>query len=95
MSKLIKVREIITLKGWATGSGWSYDQCYNDSIINVTGIEGIDWDWYKTNEDDPPTEGEDTKIVVEFYAANADINEDEPLASHSKWVSEIWEERHN
>jgi hypothetical protein len=32
MSKLLKVREVITLKGWVEGSGWSYEQNYGDKI---------------------------------------------------------------
>lgn len=94
MSNLIKVREVITLKGWQDGSGWSYNQCYSDSIIQVTGTDSMDWDWYETDEDYPMADGEDIEITVDFYAEDADIDDDKPLASYSKWASEIWNERH-
>ena len=92
----MKVRQIITLKGWIEGSGWSYSQIYSDEIVNVveSDLDAIDWDWYETDSDNPPVEGEDTKIILDLYAVDADIDEDTPLASHSKWASEIWEERY-
>ena len=66
MSKLLKVREVITLKGWVDGSGWSYNQVYSDKIIDITegDLDAIDWDWYETDSNNPPTEGYDTKIIV-------------------------------
>jgi len=96
MSKLIKVREVITLKGWVEGSGWSYGQVYSDEVIDIAegDLKEIDWDWYEIDSDNPPTEDEDTKIIVDLYAEDADIDEDKPLASHTKWASEIWAERH-
>jgi hypothetical protein len=94
MSKLL-VREVITLKGWVDGSGWSYSQVYSDKIIDITegDLKEIDWDWYDTDSDNPPSKGTDTQIIVDFYAEDADIGEDTPLASHTKWASEIWAER--
>ena len=95
MNKLFKVREVITLKGWVEGSGWSYNQCYGDEIIEIVkdDLQSIDWDWYEIDSEYPPTEDEDTKIIVDLYGIDADIDEDEPLASYSKWASEIWAER--
>lgn len=95
MSELLKVREVITLKGW-NGSGWSYNQVYSDEIVNIveSDLKEIDWDWYETDAENPPEDGEDTKIIVDLYAADADIDEDEPLASHEKWASELYKERH-
>ena len=99
MSKLLKVREVITLKGWVEGSGWSYEQCYGDKIIEVTDSElqttEMDWSWWETDIDNPPSEDEDTKITVDLYAVDANIYEDKPLASHTIWASEIWAERNN
>ena len=92
MKKMKKVREIITLKGWVEGSGWSDSQCYGDSIIETTSVDGIDWDWWETDADIPPSEETDTEIIVDYYAEDADIDEDKPLASYSKWASEIWKE---
>jgi len=95
MSKLLKVREVITLKGWVDGSGWSYSQVYSDKIIDITegDLKSIDWDWYETDSDNPPADGEDTEIIVEFYAEDAEPGYDEPLASYSKWESDLWKER--
>jgi hypothetical protein len=92
----MKVREVITLKGWVEGSGWSYSQVYSDEVIDIveSDLKEIDWDWYDTDIDNPPSEEEDTLIVVDLYAEDADISEDEPLASFKKWDSEIWAERH-
>jgi len=91
----MKAREVITLKGWVEGSGWSYNQCYSDEIIEIAkdDLKSIDWDWYEIDSEYPPTEDEDTKIIVDLYGIDADIDEDEPLASYSKWASEIWAER--
>jgi len=94
--KKMKVRQIITLKGWVVGSGWSYSQVYDDQVIEIDAddINSMDWNWWETDADNPPAESEDTKIIVDLYAVDADIDEDTPLASHTKWVSEIWAERH-
>ena len=96
MNKLIKVRQIITLKHWVIGSGWSCEECYGDEIIEIqeSDLNSIGWDWWATFEENPPSEETDTQIIVDFYAEDADIYEDEPLASHSKWASKIWQERY-
>jgi hypothetical protein len=97
MSKLIKVRQVIKLSGWVNGSGWSYkNSVYDDQIIDIdeNDLENMDWDWWETDADNPPSEGSDTDITVEFYAEDADTSEDKPLATHSKWASEIWQEKH-
>jgi hypothetical protein len=95
MSKLLKVREVITLKGWVDGSGWSYNQVYSDKIIDITegDLKEIDWDWHDTDSDNPPAEGDDTKIIIDLYAIDADIDEDKPLASFEKWASELYKAR--
>lgn len=90
---MFKVREVITLKGWTDGSGYSFTQTYSDSIIDVTDIESIDWDWYETGEDNPEDSGCDTEIIVKYYAEDADITEDEPLTTHKTWESDLWKER--
>ena len=93
----MKVREVITLKGWVEGSGWSYSQVYSDQVIDITedDLKSIDWDWWEIDSNNPPTEDEDTKITVDLYAVDANIYEDKPLASHTIWASEIWAERNN
>lgn len=97
MSKLLKVREIITLNGWEAGSGWSYQECYSDKIVDVTESDihsvEMDWSWWETDIDNPPSD-DDTLIVVELFAADADIAADKPLAAHEKWASAIWAARH-
>ncbi len=96
MNKLLKVREVITLREWIKGSGWGYSEVYSDQVIDITedDLKSIDWDWWEIDSNNPPTEGEDTLIVVDMYAEDADISVDKPLASHEKWASEIWAERH-
>ena len=81
----MKVREIITLDGWVDGSGWSWTECYGDSIIEIGGApdDGIEWDWWEASDD--PQVGGDTKITVDYYAVDADPDDDEPLATYSVW----------
>ena len=95
---LIKVRQVVKLSGWTNGSGWSYkDQVYDDQIVDIAAedLEAMDWDWWETDEDYPPSEDSDTQITVEFYAEDADPDEDKPLASHNAWVSELYKERYS
>jgi len=89
----MKVREIITFKHWVKGSGWSYEECYKDSVIDVEDINDVDFDWFELDEENPPSEESDTKIIVEFFAENANITEDKPLASYSIWASNLYMER--
>lgn len=86
-----KVREIITIKGWVDGSGWTFSQCYSDQIINVSDDTlksgaTMDWDWWEKNE---LAEGEDTEITVSYYSVDADPTVDAPLAEWCIWESEI------
>lgn len=92
----MKVQEIITVKGWKEGSGWTYNQTIRAETIDIPeeDIKGpIDWDWYELNEEDT-YENEDTEVKVEFYAEDAEIGQDEPLATHSIWASKLWEDRY-
>lgn len=95
MSKLLKVREVITLKEWIKGSGWCYSQVYSDQVIDISenDLKEIDWDWYEIDSNNPPTVDDDTEITVDLYAVDANIYEDKPLASHSIWASELYKER--
>lgn len=92
-----KVREVISLRGWVDGSGWSYTETYSDDIVDVADVpmkaEEYDWSWYETPEEDPDDNGVDTKIIVEFYDEDAEPGYDEPIVTFSKWESELWEER--
>jgi hypothetical protein len=92
----MKVREVITLKGWVEGSGWSYSQVYSDEVIEIDSAEinNMDWVWWEIDSDNPPTEDEDTKIIVEFYDEDAEPGYDEPIAKISKWASELYKERY-
>ena len=89
----MKVKEIITIKGWVDGSGWQFSQCYSDQVIDVSedliapGAE-MDWSWWETNE---LSGGEDTEITVAYYRPDYDpmFDEDEPLAEWSIWESEL------
>lgn len=89
----IEVLEVITISGWVDGSGWSYEQNYSDNTIiirmSALSADDIDWSWWETDEDAP--ENEDTYISVKYYALDADIDEDRPLAEWSAWASAIGE----
>lgn len=90
----MKVREVITMKGWVENSGWSYESDYEDHIIEITEDDvcdfGYGWDWVGAVR---PREGEDTQIVVKWYPEDCgDPDDAEPIAIFSKWFSEIWEE---
>ena len=91
---MLKVREVITLKGWLENSGWSYETDYEDHIIeipedDVSNAE-YEWDWVEPGQ---PNGEEDTQIVVKWYPEDCgDPDDAEPIAIFSKWMSEIWEE---
>lgn len=91
-----KVREVISLRGWVDGSGWSYTQTYSDNIVDVPKVPmtagEYDWSWYELPEDYSDESIEDTKIIVEFYPEDAEPGYDEPLAKISKWESDLWVE---
>lgn len=98
MSKLIKVRQIIKLSGWVNGSGWSYkNSVYDNQIIDIDSddLNNMDWDWWELDEENPPNDDSDTEITVEFYAENADTDEDKPLTIHTVWANELWKERYS
>lgn len=90
----MKIREVIMIQGWVDGSGWSYSQCYSDSIgefsddMLAPGAE-MDWSWWQLNSRE---KGRDTEITVSYYAADVeDITDAEPLAEWSIWESELRE----
>lgn len=97
MNKLLKVREIITLKEWIDGSGYNCTETYSNDIVNTIDIpktaEDYYWNWFEIPEENPEEYGKDTKITIEFYALDAEPGYDEPITSFSKWVSELWKER--
>ena len=86
------VREIVTLKGWVDGSGWSYTTCYSDQVIDVPQTSllpgaDMDWSWWYDDEGERP-EDEDVRIIVEWYDPFGD-EDSAPLASWETWASEI------
>ena len=91
----MKVREVVTIAGWVDGSGWSYNQCYSDSIIEIGDSIPTEmvWDWYDTSELEPIESEEDMLITVKYYEPDADLDDAKPLASYSIWQSELIEER--
>ena len=95
----MKVKEVIKFEGWTDGSGRKWQDTYAENIIEIKESElpktadDIDWDWYETPEDNPEDHGRDTKIIVEFYAEDAEPGWDEPIARFSKWESDLWKER--
>lgn len=96
MKKMLKVREVISLEEWIKGE-WCYSGVYSDKVKDITedDLESIDWDWWGIDSNNPPTVDWDTKITVDLYAVDANIYEDEPLASHTIWASELWAMRNN
>lgn len=87
----MRVREVITFKGWVEGSGWSYESDYEERIIEIPGDKVgdfvYDWDWVEPSY---LRKNEDTKIVVKWYLEDCeDIDDAEPIAVFSKWLSEI------
>lgn len=92
----MKVREVITIAGWVDGSGWTYNQCTSDSVVEIGDSipEEMVWDWYEIDADYVQNESEDTQITVKYYAPDADLDDDvKPLATYSIWESELIEER--
>lgn len=91
MANNIKVREIITVKGWKDGSGWSYESDYSDKIVEIpssdlTPDSDMDWSWWEPS--DKP-DGEDVEITVKYYDLDADPCTDDPIAEWSTWESEL------
>jgi predicted nucleotidyltransferase len=95
----MKVKEVIKLEGWIDGSGRSWQDTYAENTIEIKESElpktanDYDWSWYDLPAEDPEDSGEDTKIIVEFYAEDAEPGYDEPLAKISKWESDLRKER--
>lgn len=86
-----EVREIITIKGWVDGSGWSYNQVYFDRIIKASSYDlepnsEMDWEWWELNDE---VEGKDMEITVRHFAVDADPYVDSPIAEWSTWESEL------
>ncbi len=105
MNKMLKVREVISLREWIKGEE-GYSGVYSDQVKDITedDLESVDWDWWGSviGSDNPPilcpippTVDWDTEITVDLYAVDANIYEDEPLTSHTIWASEIWALRNN
>jgi len=60
-------QEVIKLKGWVDGSGWSYEQVYNRQMVEEIpeSLEVSDvW------EAEQKQDGGDTQIIVSYYAEN-------------------------
>lgn len=85
----MKVREVIELKGWVDGSGYSYTSTYSDQVIDVEEIpqeDKFDWSWWDKSE---PSGGvDDVEIVVKYYDPETD-DDSEPLAEYFKWESKL------
>lgn len=87
----MKVRQIVTLKGWENGNGYTYSTCYEDKIIDIAPNElerEMDWSWWDVSKN---TADKDTEIIVEYFPKNYDPleNKVDPLARWSTWESEI------
>jgi hypothetical protein len=85
----MKIREVIEIVGWEDGSGFSYTETIQDDVIELAALptEG-DFNWYETSK---PIPGEDTKIVISYYAEEDDDCET-PIARFETWASALWNE---
>lgn len=93
-----KIIERITLKGWVTGSGWSYEQGYDsgngEREVTQDEIDSLTCDWsFWDTEGTEDSDDADLQIVVAWYATEEDIASHTPLASWSIWQSELIAER--
>lgn len=81
-------QEIITIKGWEDGSGWSYEQVYNTQIVEKIpeSLEVSDV-WSADEKQD----GGDTKISVLYYAVE-DENLENLLKEFNFWESDLFED---
>jgi len=95
----VKVKEVIKFEGWIDGSGRSWVDTYAEDVVEIEeswlpkNANEYDWSWYETPEENPEDYGRDTKIIVEFYAEDAEPGWDEPIVRFSKWESDLWKER--
>jgi hypothetical protein len=86
----MKVRERIVLRGWVNGSGFSFEEIYENRIVEVVEIPSdekkFDWSWWeKTGPTIIIGAYSDIKITVEYY----DFVTDTLLAEFSIWESEL------
>jgi len=81
-------QEIITIKGWVNGGGWSYVQTYECNMVEKIpeSLEVSDV-WEAEEKQD---EG-DTQIIVTYYNTN-DENLEKPLKEFKFWESDLFED---
>ena len=81
-------QEIITIKGWVNGSGWSYEQVYECNTVEEI-PESLDVNdvW----EAEEKQNGGDTQIIVTYY--NSDDEElEKPLKEFKFWESDLFDD---
>lgn len=81
-------QEVIKLKGWVDGSGWSYEQVYNIQLVEEIpeSLEVSDvW------EAEQKQDGGDTQIIVS-YCAEDDEDRENVLKEFKFWESELFKE---
>ena len=80
--------EVITLKHWVDGSGWSHEEVFDindvDEIPESLEVSDV---W----EADEIQEGGDTQIIVTYYADD-DEDEEHPLKEFTFWESDLFKE---
>jgi len=80
-------QEVITIKGWVDGSGWSYEQEYsNQQVTEIPEKLEVSDVW----EAEEKQEGKDTQIIVSYYDGDDDDLEN-PLKVFKFWESELFE----
>ena len=80
-------QEVITIKGWVDGSGWSYEQEYNRGMVDEIPEELKVGDVWQAEE---AQDGKDTQIIVSYYDESDEDCED-PIKTFKFWESELFE----
>ena len=79
-------QEVITIKGWVDGSGWSYEQEYNRGMVDeIPGELKVSDVW----EAEEAQDGKDTQIIVSYYNED-DEDCKEAIKTFKFWESELF-----
>ena len=84
----MKAIEIVTIKGWQDGCGYTYTSEYAVNEIEYEQGAQMDWSWWDVQ--DLP-DGEDVEIICEIYAVdeNGDADRSKLLEVYSVWNNEL------
>ncbi len=83
-----KYLEVIVIKGWADGSGWSYEQDYETNMVDeIPESLSVSDVWNA----DGKQEDSDTRIIVSYYSADDDELES-PIKVFRFWESDLFDD---